>query len=182
MGADIIIGVEVTSTKDVTINDLKSLPQLFARLVTNSTSAKRVENRSLCNVHIIPDVSGFGMLSFKSDAIDTLVSRGYKRANEFHDQLLAIKQAVDASAGHPVGKKLHAPHAMNLKQEAVLLRSITINNVSESDGRWLRRKGGLKDGERYSQDDIEQAINVFRGTGCFDEITYQINQFEPPTF
>ena len=43
MGADIIIGVEVTSNKDVTIADLKSLPQLFARLVTNSTSAKRVE-------------------------------------------------------------------------------------------------------------------------------------------
>ena len=176
MGADIIIGVEVTSTKDVTINDLKSLPQLFARLVVNSTSAKRVENRKMCNVHIIPDISGFGMLSFTPEAIDTLVGRGYKSASGFHDQLLAIKQAVDASAGHPVGKKLHAPHAMNLKQEAVLLRSITINNVSESDGRWLRRKGGLKDGERYSQDDIEQAINVFRGTGCFDEITYQIKE------
>ena len=176
MGADIIIGVEVTSNKDVTINDLKSLPQLFARLVTNSTSAKRVENRSLCNVHIIPDVSGFGMLSFKSDAIDTLVSRGYKRANEFHDQLLAIKQAVDASAGHPVGKTLRAPRAMNLTQEDVLLQTITINSVSDRDGRWLRRKGNLVAGNRYTQDDFEQAINVFRGTGCFDEITYQIKE------
>ena len=59
MGADIIIGVEVTSTKDITANDLKSLPQVFARLVTNSTSAKRKANREMCAVHIIPAVSGF---------------------------------------------------------------------------------------------------------------------------
>ena len=176
MGADIIIGVEVTSNKDVTIADLKSLPQLFARLVTNSTSAKRVDNRSMCTVHIIPDISGFGMLSFTPEAIDTLVSRGYKSANGFHDQLLAVKQAVDASAGHPVGKTLRAPRAKNLKQESVLLRSITINNVSPRDSRWLTRKGKLIDGNKYSQDDLEQAMKVFRGTGSFDEITYQIKE------
>ncbi len=176
MGADIIIGVEVTSNKDVTIADLQSLPQLFARLVTNSTSAKRVDNRSKCTVHIIPDISGFGMLSFTPEAIDTLVSRGYKSANGFHDQLLAIKQAVDASAGHPVGKTLRAPRAKNLKQESVLLRSITINNVSPRDSRWLSRKGKLIDGNKYSQDDLEQAMKVFRGTGSFDEITYQVKE------
>ena len=174
MGADIIIGVEVTSTKDVTINDLKSLPQVFARLLTNTTSAKRAENRELCNVHIIPDVSGFGMLSFTPTAIDTLVDRGYKRASGFHDQLLAIKQAVDASAGHPVSKTLHASHAKNLATDAVLIQAITIDNVSEKQSKWLVRKGGLKAGQRYRQDDIEQALKIYRGTGCFDEITYQI--------
>lgn len=176
MGADIIIGVEVASTKDVTANDLKSLPQVFGRLLTNTTSAKRVENREKCDVHIIPDVSGFGMLSFTPAAIDTLVGRGYKRANEYHDQLLAIKKAVDASAGHPVSKTLHAPHAKNLAEDAVLIRSININNVSDSDSRWLLRKGGLEVGNRYMQDDIEHAMKIYRGTGCYDEITYQIEE------
>ena len=176
MGADIIIGVEVTSTKDVTENDLKSLPQVFARLLITSTSNKRKENRDLCDVHIIPDISGFGMLSFTPDAIDTLVGRGYKRAGEFHDQLLAIKKAVDASAGHPVSKTLRAPHAKNLSNESVLIRSITISNVNDRDSRWLIRKGRLKVGNCYDKDDIEQAMKVFRGTGCFDEITYQVKE------
>ena len=174
MGADIIIGVEVTSTKTVTKNDLKSLPQVFARLLVTSTSAKRVDNRSLCDVHIIPDISGFGMLSFTPAAIDTLVGRGYKAANAFHDQLLSIKHAVDSSAGHPVSKILHAPHAKNLKQEPVYIRSINIDNVSDTESRWLIRKGRLKDGKTYSQDDIEKVMKIYRGTGCFDEITYQI--------
>lgn len=176
MGADIIIGVEVTSTKDVTANDLKSLPQVFARLVTNSTSAKRKENREMCDVHIIPDVSGFGMLSFTPEAIDTLVGRGYKRANEFHDQLLAIKKAVDASAGHPVSKTLHAPHAKNLAQDSVLIRSVTINNVSNRESRWLFRKSRLKVDNYYSGQDIERTMKIYRGTGCFDEVTYQIKE------
>ena len=176
MGADIIIGVEVTSTKDVTINDLQSLPQVFARLLINSTSAKRAENRELCNVHIIPDISGYGMLSFTPSAIDTLVGRGYKQASLYHDQLLSIKRAVDASAGHPVIKKLRAPHAKNLTRESVLVRSITINNVSDRDSRWLIRKGKLKVGSHYSEADIERAMKVYRGTGCFDEVTYQVKE------
>ena len=176
MGADIIIGVEVTSTKDVTTNDVKSLPQVFLRLVTNSTSAKRKENREMCDVHIIPDISGYGTLSFTPEAIDTLVSRGYKKASEYHDQLMSIKKAVDASAGHPVSKTLRAPHAKNLDKESVLIRSITFNNVSPRESNWLIRKGRLKVGNSYSEADIERAMKIYRGTGCFDEITYQIKE------
>ena len=176
MGADIIIGVEVTSTKNVTAKDLKSLPQVFARLLITSTSAKRKENRALCDVHIIPDISGFGMLSFTPEAIDTLVGRGYKKANEFHDQLLAIKKKVDMAAGHPVSKTLHAPHAKNLATDSVLIRSISINNVSDKESRWLIRKGDLHAGRLYTEDDIEQAMKIFRGTSCFDEITYQVKE------
>ena len=174
MGADIIIGVEVTSTKGVTAEDLKSLPQVFTRLVTNTTSAKRVDNREMCDVHIIPDISGFGMLSFTPEAIDTLVGRGYKKAGEFHDQLLAIKHAVDSSAGGPVSKTLQAPRAKNLNHEPVLIQSVNINNVNDKESRWLLRKGGLVNGNSYSHDNIEHAMKVYRGTGCFDEITYRV--------
>lgn len=178
MGADIVIGVEVASTKEVTADDLRSLPQVFARLLTNSTSAKKVENRALCDVHIIPDISGFGMLSFTADAIDTLVSRGYNSAAAFHDKLLEIKQAVDASAGYNVRKELHAPHAKDMTSESVLIGSISFDNVSEKDSRWLVRKGRLKPGNHYSKDDIDKAINIYRGTGCFDEITYQVREID----
>ena len=176
MGADIIIGVEVTSTKNVTADDLKSLPQVFARLLVTSTSAKRTTNREICDVHIVPDISGFGMLSFTPEAIDTLVGRGYKQASTFHEQLLAIKKAVDASADHPVSKTLRAPHAKNLAKDTVLFSSITINNVNDRDSRWLIRKSGLTVGKPYTQADIEQATKVFRGTGCYDEITYQVKE------
>ena len=176
MGADIIIGVEIVSAKDITAKDLQSLPQVLGQLVSNSTSSKRKENREMCNVYIVPNVTGYGMLSFTPEAIDTLVGRGYKIANQYHEQLQAIKNAVDASAGQPVNKTLRAPRAENLANGPVLIRSITINNVTDKQSRWLIRKGQLQVDERYNEDDIERAIKVYRGTGCFDEVTYQIKE------
>lgn len=176
MGADIIIGVEVTSEKKITREDIQSLPQLLGRLVINSTSGKRKENRELCNIHIIPDVSGFGMLSFTPEAIDTLVGRGYKKAAEYHDQLLAIKESLEKNAGHPVGKELRAPKAKNLATDSIMLASIEINGVTERQSRWLIRKGEIKPEKKLVQKDIEKAIDIFRGTGCFDEITYDIKE------
>lgn len=176
MGADIIIGVEVTNEKKITREDIQSLPQLLGRLVTNSTNGKRKENRELCNIHIVPDVSGFGMLSFTPKAIDTLVNRGYKKAAQYHDQLLAIKQHLDNQADYNLGKELHAPKAYNLLEDSVVVNSIEFNNVSERDSRWLMRKGGLEVGKTYSKNEIERAINIYRGTGCFDEITYNVKE------
>jgi len=176
MGADIIIGIEITSSKDVTADDLQSLPQVFGRLVTNSTSFKREENRKLCNIYIVPDISGFGMLSFTSEAIDTLVERGYKKAVEFHDQLLSIKQALDQAAGYSVGKILLADQAKNIAIDTVMIRSVTINNVTEAQSRWLIRKGGLKVGQLHTQESIDHAMQIYRGTGCFDEITYNVKE------
>ena len=179
MGADIIIGVEVTSEKGITANDLKSLPQVMGRLLVNTTSAKRKENRELCNIHIVPDVTGFGMLSFTPEAIDTLVNRGYQQAEKYHDKLLTIKQQLDAANGNPVSKQLHAPRALNLLQDSVFVGSIKIEGVSERESRWLIRKGKLKPGSFYSNADIEKMMSIFRGTGSFDEITYTVKENDP---
>ena len=178
MGADIIIGVEVTSEKKITRDDIQSLPQLLGRLVTNSTSGKREENRMLCDVRIVPDIQGFGMLSFTPAAIDTLVGRGYKKAQQYHDQFVAIKQYIEKEAGHPVKKELLAHKAYNLLENDVLIRSIKFSNVSESDSRWLVRKSGLEVGKRYTKDDIEHAVSIFRGTGCYDDHDRDPDPFE----
>ncbi len=176
MGADIIIGVEVTNESKVLAENLKSLPQVMGRLLINATSAKRKENRELCDVRIVPDITGFGMLSFTPDAIDTLVHRGYKRAEEYHDQLAAIKQQLDDANGHPVGKRLQAPRALNLLVDSVFISSISIHGVSDNESRWLIRKGGLSVGNFYTNTDIEKTMSIYRGTGCFDEITYTIKE------
>ena len=176
MGADIIIGVEITSNKKISAEELKSLPQLLGRLVTNATNTKRESNRELCNIHIIPDVSGYGMLSFNPEAIDTLVTRGYKKAQEYHDQFASIKESLDRAAGGPVSQTYLAPKAKNLANDSVLLTSIEITGVPDRQSRWLIRKGQIRPGTKIVQSDIDQAINIYRGTGCFDDITYDVKE------
>lgn len=176
MGADIIIGVEITQDKKITPDDLKSLPQLMGRLLTKTVSSKVTDNRQLCDLYIVPDVSGYGMLSFTADAIDTLVHRGYRKAQEFEPQLLALKDYVDRQAGYPVTKTLNGPKAKNLETDSVLLRKVEVVATSDRENRWLLRKGRLKPGQYYNMAGIERAVNVYRGTGAFDEITYTIKE------
>lgn len=176
MGADIIIGVEITQNEKITPDELKSLPQLLSRLVTNATNTKREQNRELCNIHIVPDITGYGTLSFTADAIDTLVMRGYKMASRYHDQFQAIKDGLEKANSGPIKKELHAPRAKNLASDSVFISSMEITGVTEQQSRWLIRKGQLKPGRQYVQSDIERAVSIYRGTGCFDDITYNVKE------
>ena len=174
MGADIIIGVEITDKHPRNLDDIPSLPEAFSYLITNAVSSKRADNKNLCDLYLDPDITGYGTLSFTPDAIDTLVRRGYERAVQSQDQLLRIKQYVDQKAGYPVAKHLQAPKAKNLDDQPVFVSTITMNLFETGQGDWLAKKGGLKVGEFISAQDIDHAVEIYRGTGAFNDITYNI--------
>lgn len=181
MGADIIIGVEVIKEQQITSSDLQSLPQLMGKLFFNIVNSKRDENHDMCDILIIPDITGYGMLSFTPSAIDTLVNRGYKRASEYHDQLLSIKNHIDKCAGRPIEKELRAQRAKNLETDSIFIRSIILNETSALQSKWLIRKGDLQVGKKIIADDIEKAMKIYRGSGAFDDITYHITKDQTDT-
>lgn len=174
MGADIIIGVEVSDKNIGYLDEIPSLPEVLDYVTTNAVSQKREENRSICNLYIDPDISGYSSMSFTTDAIDTLVRRGYERACQNHEQFLRIKQYIDEQAGHSVSKTLQAPKAKNLKDSPVYVSTITINDVSLEQSKWLAKKGGLQTGQYMTAEDIENAVEIYRGTGAFNDITYNL--------
>lgn len=179
MGADIIIGVEVADKpSDHKDEESISLPDVLNSLIDNAVNSKRQENRELCDIYIEPDISGYGTLSFSHDAIDTLVNRGYQKAQEYHDPLLQVKQHLEAEQGAPLGKTLRATKARNLADAPVLVSSIIINQSGPSQAKWLLNKGNLRVGQMMSEQDINRAVDIYRGTGAFDGITYNLTENE----
>ena len=179
MGADIIIGVEVADQpSDPKDEESISLPDVLNSLIDNAVNSKREENHKLCDIFIVPNISGYGMLSFTHDAIDTLVNRGYQKAQEYHDPLTQVKRHLEAEQGAPLGKTLRATKARNLADAPVFISSIIINQSGPSQAKWLLNKGNLRVGQMMSEKDIERAVNVYRGTGAFDDITYNLTENE----
>ena len=174
MGADIIIGVEVSDKQDTQLNEVPSLPAVLNHLISNAVNSKIESNRKLCTLYLNPDITGYGTLSFTPEAIDTLVHRGYQKAQQNHAQLLRIKQYVDKKAGYHVSKTLNAPKAKNLKDESIFISSITMNTSENLPNNWLAKKGGLDIGRYVSAEDIERAVSLYRGTGAFNDITYNL--------
>ncbi len=176
MGADIIIGVDVSDRDTIHDGETLSLPEVLNSLVNNATNSKRNENQDRCAIYLAPDITGYGTLSFSHDAIDTLVHRGYTKAKEFKAPLTAIKQHLDSVNGAPLGKQLRANKARNLADAPVYVNSIIINRLDPKKSHWLLRKGNLKINEFISEKDINRAVNIYRGTGAFDDITYNLTE------
>ena len=172
MGAEIIIGSEVADEMMTDPNAYYSLPQLLSQLMNVLVKGDRFENQKLCDLYIHPDISGYNMLSFSHDAIDTLVARGYREAQKYRDEFLAIKQRLDPYG--PVGNRLQAEPAVNLYADTIRLSSITMTGISDDEKNWLLNKCDLETGFPITGEDIEKAVSVFLGTGYYSDITYTL--------
>lgn len=176
MGADIIIGVEVTDADTLIAEDDVTLPDVLNGLIDNAINNKRFENQALCKLHITPDITGYGTLSFNHDAIDSLVNRGYREAKKYDSVLMSIKHQLDSINGAPLDKQLRATKAKNLADAPVYISSIDINPSDMLNTKWLLRKGKLKAGQLISEAEINHAVDIYRGTGAFDDITYNLTE------
>ena len=178
MGADIIIGIEVARGMIDDVNQLQSLPQLISQLKNIMIRGNNEQNRKLCNLYIHPEVNDFGTLSFTTEAIDTIVQRGYQHATAYREQLLSIKRQLE-----PYGatkKILHAPKARYITGDTLQLKTITMGNVNDKEFSWLLRKSRLKLSQPIPSSDLDRAINIFKGTGYFSSIQYWLTPVAEP--
>ena len=173
MGADIIIGVELTKGFKVDKTQIESMPGMISQLMAIVTSGRNAENRKLCDAYIRPDVSGYGTMSFDSESIDSLVERGYAEARNCSEELLAIKELLDLYG--PLKKRSGAPRAYSLDSvDSIYVSGVNFNGVSVEEADWMSRKWSLNDKIPYSADDIRNLISKFMGTGCYEKLSYNL--------
>lgn len=174
MGADIIIGVRVSSTKKSNPDVLNSLPEVLSQLMGVVTQRKSDANIADCDIFIEPDVTGFGAMSFDSKSVATLVQRGYDAADAHREELRELKEMLDSYG--PEGKHLQAPRALNLDNDTITIASVSLSGVSDKDGRWLLQKSRLLKNRRITGKQLDDAISFFYGTNAFSKIIYYVKQ------
>lgn len=177
MGADYVIGVEVSDAMATDASQLRSLPQIFNQLISVTVQAKSARNRGGCKIYLHPDISGFGTMSFNKSAIDSLVRRGYECAKEHAAEIEALKQELLAR-GRKVAdeeRERNGRRESSVENDRLALMSIDMGTMSESDKKWLLSKTKLKTGVPISGGDIIDAINIFKGTGAYSAVSYRLS-------
>ena len=173
MGADYIIGIELSDKMASDPSDMKSLPQQLSQYLSIAVNNKRSDNRLLCDVYMHPDITGYNMLSFSAAAIDTLVRRGYECAKAHHDELMQLKQKLEKYG--PCQKNLQTPRVNIIaSSDSILLTNVLYKGVLPIDAHWLMKKAGLESGKVTTMDAIEKAIGIMMGTEAYSSITYNI--------
>ena len=170
MGADIIIGVELNEGFRADRDDINSMPGLLAQLFKIVTSGHNAENRKLCDLYVRPDVTGFGMMSFNSESVDSLVARGYKAASVFDDKIAEIKALVGDG-----GRVLQAPPAQPHGNKELNITSVTFNGLTDSESKWLMRKWRIPLNTPVTTGELNDIIEKYKGTGLFTSVEYSVH-------
>lgn len=180
MGADIIIGVEVTRKNiDVSPQTLTSLPAVLGRLMGMVTSNKLEDNRKACDIYFRPDVTQYGVLSFDKKSIENIIQIGRDAAEIEISKLKELKGYLDSFSSEDVLERTHREPAINLYTHKFKLDTIHMNGISEKDAQWLLRDIKLM-GKEITANDIDDAIAFYMGMNAFKSVKYKLQGSHAP--
>ena len=167
-GADIVIGVELTMPRGYEkVNNMADVLMQTAQY--SGGLEAHTENVKNVTVYITPDISGFGMLSFGTEEIATLIGRGYNAAKLKESALDSVVRIVGNG-----GRKLHAPQAINTATTKVKITDLQYEGVTDAEDDYIDGKLRLKLGEYYGREQFEIFQSIIYGTMAFSQVTYKL--------
>ncbi|MFA5328884.1 MAG: patatin-like phospholipase family protein [Prolixibacteraceae bacterium] len=165
MGADIIIGVDVRGDFRDQMN-LKSINSVLSQLVNFFDQSKDSINKSLCNLIIKPDVSGYSVSSFNNEAVDSLILRGEKAAYKFRTELRELKKKYDLEP-RQISRTL-------VQTDRWHINKLTFTGNFHLEQEFLQKTLNMEIPGDYSSEEIKTAIDKLYGLGGFDRIYYNL--------
>ena len=173
-GADYIIGVELSDLDPgySQVNNLGNIVSQFIKMLGKDSYDRNV---NVPDVFVKPEISEFNMLSFKPEAIDTMIDRGYRAMLEQKDGIAEIGKRTGYAGGPPSGRK-----AIDISRIPVLVSSVLFEGVDSLEAKMLSKRIKLNGGSRLGKQEIDAAASRIQATGCFDAVTYALLGSEEP--
>jgi NTE family protein len=174
MGADVVIGVDLSDSK-TGYEDIHNIADILWRGIDMFAEDSFERNIKNVDVRIKPDLTGYGMMSFNTAAIDTMLRRGYQAAEEQADKLTAIRRWLGTDTLKLAGKP-----AIDIQRTPVLIDSVEVTGVSGKDADYIRAKLKIHAGDVVSRADVEDAVNTIFGKGTYEYVSYEMLGTEEP--
>ncbi len=165
MGADIIIGVDITGDF-VDRQRIRSLQNVFGQMMGFLDQKKDSINASMCDVLIKPDISGYNLTSFNNQAVDTLILRGKRAAGKVMEKLEKLKVEYNLQP-REISREYINP-------EKWLITDISLSGKFKADAAFLLKIIDITLPGYYSSEDIKAIINQLYGYGVFDKIYFSL--------
>ncbi len=174
MGADIIIGVDLSSGFRDYAN-LNNIGDIIMQGVDMLGRAAYENNVSIPDVTLKPKLDEFTMMSFDDKSAGIIIERGRQAAQEQIQALDSLKKIIG-----PYKSERKHKNAIDINTEPVRISNVEINGVSEREANFLRGKIGIEPNTRISKGTIENAVAEIFGTNAFDYVTYELLGSQEP--
>ncbi len=165
-GCDIIIGVDVQTKKDFTIEDLSSITSIldrsasFYRKALNDTAAKYVD------FYIHPDIKGYSVSSFQD--FDSIILRGERAAKEQYTELESLGKYLQTFPEYEEKKRDLQP------LNTFVLDTLIIQSNNSAYTQSIQNVLSYTKGETINMDELNEAIQKIYGTLFYKTVNYEI--------
>ncbi len=171
MGATFIIGVDVSAPPQSAEN-VNSLTGMVSQLTEIIGYEKYKPNVERTDIYIRPKLEPYGTLSFTSEAIDSLINRGYTAAKERWSELIALKKRIGDVAPSPHKNTNDRRNHLD-KIDIGSIRFVGLEHYSQKDVLSLLE---LDENSTISKQQLTEAIERLRGSGAFTSASYTANE------
>lgn len=174
MGADIIIGVDLSQAHLVyeDINNIGNIASRFIDMLSNDSYNKNVQ---IPDIYIKPDLRGYDMLSFNTEAIDTMIVKGYEAAQAKHDELVELKKRV-----RNIGPRIIRKKAVNLADNVIQVGNISFEGISDRESHIMSRMILFRAGDFVRKGQIDSSLTLLKTTGVLKSVKYRLEGKEAP--
>src|SRR5881296_776008 len=167
LGADVLICSDVTDPLEPR-DSIVSLIDVLVQSVSFRVWDSEAEQRSKCDVLILPDVRGFSTFGF-ARARD-VIARGEAAARA------ALPGIATALAKRRVSRRAKAPRSPVIEPESVLVTSVRFDPPDLVPGGFLARALGVRPGSWVSRRALDQRMSRLYATGLFESVGYRLEQ------
>lgn len=174
MGADIVIGVDL-SERNLKADEIQNLADLMMAGMDLFSNDAFALNQRMTDIHIHPDMSGYNMLSFNREAVDSLYDRGYKAAEAAAPQFQALRRRLGSA-----GRKLITRPAVDIGQHPVRIGQIEVVGVDNQEIAYILEGMKVKAFSTVTRGAIEDDIARIFGKGSYDYVNYELRGTEEP--
>jgi len=168
-GVDLVIGVDV-GARLYEKDELNTVIKVLEQISSYSGAKSTAEQRSLCDILITPDISGYDAGSF--NALDTLYQRGVDALEKVRPELEALANSQKAYSD---SKTKFIPLEKYNPINVTSIQAQGLENVSE---RLFQSSLRLTEHSSISPADLEKAIERLYGSQYFERVNYK---FDPDT-
>ncbi len=168
MGADIIIGVDL-SQKQKSYLQINNIADILSQGIDMLGRDAFDENVRIPDVKIKPSLPEYNMMSFNHTAIDSIIVRGQRAAQE-QDSLLRKIAAVTSGRVETPRK----PKAYDFHADSLVIADVDIKGVLPREREILKNRLRLSLGEKISRDELEHIVARIYGTQAYDFVTYEL--------
>lgn len=175
MGAEIIIGVDVTAPP-AAAGEINSVIGILDQITTLTGQEKYRRNiESGMDLYMHPDIVPYTAASFSKDAIDTLLMRGEAVARENWDEILKLKEAIGIADDESLVPEHSGVHNGN-----IMIGRVDIEGArSELEEKLVRRTMKIADTSAVTSEQLQQAIDRVRGMGYYSSVSYKLTGDSP---